>query len=325
MKHWRVLFYCCFTPLFLLVSISLTVIKTDSTFLFDFRVGQINLGRFGAALTSHCSVQSRSSLLLSCSISHLTSALQSSSLSFGLSKCPFQWSQSSVSEMFSGALSSSHLTRWQLIFQIGRAFNVWFHPPGRSFADKGGGNGDLSDNLKAALPSCWESDQDALTISSVSELDPTAVICMFWVRDSFWLAPRISMSCHISKESWTLAILCNVLCSAFFFFSESFSVFIVSKSGSSPAKIPWLARANSLPTTFSRRVLPVVFDYLLPITSPRREKLTSTPTPCGMIESMSCSTLERLADLECVSSCWCHLSVMSGNQNVLLLSIRSEW
>ena len=50
---------------------------------------------------------------------------------------------------------------------------------GRSFADKAGGKGDLSDSLNAAAPSCWESDQDALMISSVSEMYPTAVICLF--------------------------------------------------------------------------------------------------------------------------------------------------
>jgi hypothetical protein len=70
---------------------------------------------------------------------------------------------------------------------------------------------------------------------------------------------------------WTLAILCNVLSSASFFISESLSVFILSNFGSVRAKISLLSRANYLTTTFSRRVLPVVFDCLQPITSRPRE------------------------------------------------------
>ena len=142
---------------------------------------------------------------------------------------------------------------------------------------------------------------------------------------SFWVAGRFWLPCHISKKLWTLAILCNFLSSASFFISESSSVFVVSNSGSVPAKIPLLARANCLTRTFSRRVSPVVFDYLQPKTSWPREKLASTPTPCGMIENMSRGTLERSAYSECVTSCCCHQLVMSGNQNVLLISIGSEW
>jgi len=112
---------------------------------------------------------------------------------------------------------------------------------------------------------------------------------------------------------------------ASFFISESFSVFVVSNSGSVPARIPLLARANCLTTTVSRRVSPVVFDCLQPITSRPREKLASTPTPCGMIENMSRATLERSAYFECVSSCCRRQSGMSGIQNVLLISIGSEW
>jgi len=109
-------------------------------------------------------------------------------LSFGLSNSPFQFSQSSVSEMLSGALSSSLLTGWCLILRTQRTFKIWVCPPGRSFANKAGGKGDLSDNLNAAAPSCCKSDQDALTISSVSEMYPTAVICLFWARNSFCVA-----------------------------------------------------------------------------------------------------------------------------------------
>jgi len=324
-KHWRILSYFVFTPLFLLVSIALTVTNTFSACLFDFRVGWISLGTFGAALTSRCSWHSGSSMLLSWSISDSTSAAQSSSLSFGLSKSPFQLSQSSVSEMLSGALSSSLVTGWRLILQIRQTFKIWVHPPGRSFAGKSGGKGDLSDNLNAAAPSCWKSDHDALMISLVSEMYPTAVICMFWARDSFGVAHRFWLSCHISKKSWTLAILCSFLSSTSFSISKSLSVFALSNSGSVPAKISVLAQANCLTTTFSRRVSPLVFDCLQPITSRPRETLASTLTPCGMIENMSRATFEWSAYFECVPSCWCHQSTMSGIQNILLNSIGLEW
>jgi len=164
--------------------------------------------------------------------------------------------------MLSGARSLSLSTGWRLILQIRRTFKIWVLTPGRSFADKAGGKGDLSDNINAAAPSCWKSDQDALTISSVSKMYPTAVIYLFWARDSFWVARRFWLTCHISKRSWTFAIVCNFLSSASFFISESFSVFVVSNSGSVPAKIPLLARGNCPTTTFSRRVSPVVFDCL---------------------------------------------------------------
>jgi len=110
-KHWRILSYFLFTPLFLLVSISLTVINSFTSCLFDFRVGWINLGTFRTALTSCYSGYSGSSMLVSYSISDSTSAAQSSSLSFGLSKSPFQLSQSSLSEMLSGALHLWNVNR----------------------------------------------------------------------------------------------------------------------------------------------------------------------------------------------------------------------
>jgi len=324
-NYWRILSYFFFPPLFLRVSAALTVLKTFSACVFDFRVSRTTPGTFGTALTSCCPGHSGSSMQLFCSISESSSAAQSSSLSFGLSKLPFQCSQSSVSEMFSGALSSSLSTGWRLILRIRRTFKIWVRPPRSSFADKAGGKGDLSDNLNAAAQSCWKSDQDALTISSVSKMYPTVVICLFWARDYFCVARRFWLPCHISKKSWTLAILCNFLSSASFFISESLSVLMVSNSGSVPAKIPLLARANCLTTTFSRRVSPVVFDWLQPITSRPMEKLASTPTPCGMIENMSRATLERSAYFQCVSCCCRHQSVMSGIQNVLLISIGSEW
>jgi len=154
---------------------------------------------------------------------------------------------------------------------------------------------------------------------------PTAVICLFWVRDSYWVASRFWLPCHISKKSWTLAIVCNFLSSTSFFISELLSVSGVSNSPSVPAKIQLLAQSNWLITTFSQRVSPVVFDCLHQITSRPREKLDSATTPCGMIENMSWATLEKSAYFECVSSCWRQQSVMSGIQNVLLISIGSEW
>jgi len=266
-NHWRSLSYFFFPPLFLHVSTALTVTKTFSACLFDFSVGRTNPGTVGAALTSCCSGDSGSWMQLLCTIPDSSSAAQSSSVSFGLSKWPFQFSQSSVSEMLSGVLSSSLSTGWLFIVQSRRIFKIWVLTPGRSFADQAGGKGDLSDSLNAAAPSCGKSEQDALMISFVSEMYPMAVICVFWVQDSFCVACMFWLPCHISKMSWTLAILCNFLSSASFFISESFSVFLVSNSGPVSAKIPLLARTNCLTMTFSRTVSPVVFDCLQQITS----------------------------------------------------------
>jgi len=317
-KHWQILSDFFFTPLFLLVPVALTNTNTLSACHFDFHVGRLNPGTFGAALTSRCSGHSESLIPSSCSVSDQTSAAQSSSVSFGLSKSPFQSSQSMVSEMIWGVLSSSPSTGWWLILQIRRKFNNWVRPPRRSFADKTGGKVDLSDSLNAATPSYWKTDQDAVRISSMSEIHSTAIICIFWVRDSFCVAHRFWLPCHISQMAWTLAILCNVL-------SESFPVFVVSNAGSSPTKMRVLARPNCLTMTFLRRVSPVGVDCLQPITSRPREKLDSTLPPCGMIENVLHATLERSAYFECIPSCWRHQSVMSGNQNLLLISIGSEW
>jgi hypothetical protein len=46
----------------------------------------------------------------------------------------------------------------------------------------------------------------------------------------------------------------------------------------------------------------LVFDFLQPIISWPREKLTSTQTLYGMIAKMSHDTLERSAYVRCVSS-----------------------
>jgi len=324
-KHWRILSYIVFTPLFLLVSIALTVVNTFSACLFDLRVGWINPGTFGVALTSCCPGHSRSSILLSCSISDSISAAEWSLLSSGLSQSPFQLNQSTVSKMVSGKLSSSLSSGWRLIIRIQQIFNIWVRSLGKSFADRGGGKWGLSDDSIAAASSCWKSDHDALMIASKSEIYPTVVICLVWAQDSFWVARRFWLPCHISKPSWTLDILFNCIFFAAFLILVSFSVFVVSHSGSAPAKIPLLARANCLTTTLWQRVSPVVIDSLRPITSQRREKQASTPTQCGLIEKMTCVTYQRWAYIEWIPSCWHHQSVISGNQHVLPISIGTEW
>ena len=321
----HILSYFFLPPLFLRISTALTVTNTFSACLFHFHVGRTNPGTSAVALTSCCCGNSGCSMELLCSISDSSSAAQTSSLALGLSKSPFQFTWSSMSEMLYSAQSLSLLTGWLVILRIRRAFNVWVCPPGRSFADKAGCKGDLSDNLNAAAQSCWWSDQDALRIFSVSEMYPTAVICSFVARDSLLVACRFRQLCHISNQLWTLAILCKFLSSASFCISESFSVFLDINSGSVPATILILGRATSLTTTFSRRVSPVVFDCLQLLTSCPREQLVSTPTTCGMIEKMSRTQLEKYAYFVCVSSCCRHQSVMSGIQNVLLISIGSKW
>jgi hypothetical protein len=126
---------------------------------------------------------------------------------------------------------------------------------------------------------------------------------LFWVRDFFCVARRFWLPCHISKKSWTFAILCNFHSSASFFNSKSFSVSAVSNTAQSPANLPLLARANYLTTTFSLTISPVVLDCLQLITSRPREKLASTPTPWGIIENMLRAALEKSAYFEWVSSC----------------------
>jgi len=253
------------------------------------------------------------------------SAAHSSSLSLGLSKSPFQFSHLSVSKMLSGVLSSSLQIGWWLIVWIWRIFKISACPPGRSFADKYGGRGDLSDNLNVAPPLWWKSQLEALMISSVSEMYSTAVICLHWARDSHCVAHSFWLRWHMSKKSLTLAILRNLLSSDSFFISEEFSEFVVSDSRLTPPKITSLAWGNCLTMIFSQMDLPVVIDSPQATTSRPREKLASSSTPCGMRKNMSHVTLERSAYFECISSCWRHLLIMSGIQNVLLISIGPEW
>ena len=61
-KLWRILSYFFFTPWFLLFLIPLIFTNTFSAHLFDFCVGRINPGTFGAALTSRSHGHSVSSM-----------------------------------------------------------------------------------------------------------------------------------------------------------------------------------------------------------------------------------------------------------------------
>jgi len=144
--QWRIPSCFVLIRLLLLVSSILTVITSFSAFFFDRRIGRFYPGTFGAALTFCCWRVSESSLPLSSTIYDSLSASLLSLLWFGLSKSPFQLSQFSVSGMPSGELCSSLSAEWLLICLIWRIFNTWVCPPGRSFADKAGGTGDLSNN-----------------------------------------------------------------------------------------------------------------------------------------------------------------------------------
>ena len=119
----------------------------------------------------------------------------------------------------------------------------------------------------------------------------------------------------------------SVQCSFFWLYLHFrvVSVFIVSNTGSLPANIPLFVSANYHTTTFFWRVSPELFHCLQPITSRSREKLASTPTACSVIQKMSCATLQRSAYLECVSFFCRNQSVISGMQNILLISIGSKW
>jgi len=297
--YWCILSYCLLILLFFLNSIAMTINNTFSACLIHFPVGRMNPGTSRRALASCCSGLSWSLIPLSRSIIDLMSAAQLSSLSIGLTKWIFQFGLLSMSEMLSSVLTSSVSTGWWWILLIRRTVIIWVRPPGRPFADKAGGKGDLSDNVKAATPSCWKSNLDALMISSVSEMHPMAVLCFLWVWDSSCIATRFWPPCHISKMSWTLAILVNCLASASLFISKSFAVFSVFNTGSSPPNIPLLARSTCLTRTLSHRASPVVFDCLQLIISRARQIPASTVTPCGIIENMSHATLERSVYIEC--------------------------
>jgi len=153
--------------------------------------------------------------------------------------------------MLSGAQFSWPSAGWRSILYNWWTFNTSVHPPGHSCADKAGGNGDLCENLHAAIISSWKFDQDALMLSSVSEMYPRAVICLFWAHDSICVAHRFWLPCHIFKKSWILAILCNYVSTASLLNSKSLLVSDVFSAASSTADIQLLTRDSCLTSTFS--------------------------------------------------------------------------
>ena len=133
-------------PLFLVVSIALTIINTFSDLCVDFIVRLRTSGTLGVGLISRYSGLFGSSMPLYCSTSDSLFASQSYSLLFGLSKSPFQLSQFLVLEMVSGALSSPlSAGSWSNIF-IQWTLNTCVCSPGRFIADQACGKGEISGN-----------------------------------------------------------------------------------------------------------------------------------------------------------------------------------
>jgi len=164
-----------------------------------------------------------------------------------------------------------------------------------------------------------------LMIFWVSEMDLTAVICLFWVPSSICISCRFWLTCHISNKAWTLAILCNILCSTTLIISELFSVFIVSNAGSLPASIRISTWANCHTMSVLQMLLPVVSDSLHLITSPPRKILASTTTSCDMTENMLHAAMLWSAYFVSFLFRWHQQSVISGIQIVMLSSIALEW
>ena len=133
---WCVSYYVFSISILLVASIVLTITNTFPACQFDFRVSQINLEKFCAAHTSCRSELSGSSMQSPHSESDSTSASQSSSLSFGLHKLPYQTSQFPVTKILPGAPSASLSTGWRSILPIWQPFNIWVRPPVRYFAEK---------------------------------------------------------------------------------------------------------------------------------------------------------------------------------------------
>jgi len=188
-----------------------------------------------------------------------------------------------------------------------------------------GGKGDLSDNVNAAWPTCWKFDQDDLMISLDSEMYSMTVICWFSAWDLFCAGRRFWLPCHFTNNWWTLAIWCNFLSSTSCVNSKCYAVSAFSDAEQLPTNILLLARGNNLTDFFARSVSPVVLDCLQQITRRPRDILGFTEIPCGIIDSVSHATLQRSAYCECLSTCWHHQPVISVNQNVLLISMGSEW
>ena len=205
--------------------------------------------------------------------------------------------------MLSGVISSWIPAAWRSILLIRRTFNSWVCPPRIFFAGKAGGQGDISDNLNTATPSCQKVVYDALTISPVCEMYFIAAMCLFWAKQSFCMAYRFRLRRNISEKSWTLAILYRWLAADSLFISMLFLVYILFNAGLLAADILLLIGANCCSTTVSQWGLHVVFDFLQPISSHAREKLASTLTPCCLIENLPPVTLERSNNFDYVSTC----------------------
>jgi hypothetical protein len=188
------------------------------------------------------------------SILNSLSTSQSSLLSLGVFKSQFLLSQLLVGTRLIGALTTSLTTGWQWILFIWWSFIACVHSPARFSADKVGGKGDLSHNLHSATQSCWKFDQNALTISSVSEIYARAVISLFQGWDFVIVAHTHWMPSHITKMPWSLDMLSSSLSSAPVISSKWFWGSIESNTTSSPANIPLLAPANCLDVTVSQRV-----------------------------------------------------------------------
>jgi hypothetical protein len=101
-------------------------------------------------------------------------------------------------------------------------------------------------------------------------------------------------------------------------------VLVASNGGSLPGNNPLLPRANCVTTTFSWMVSACGFWLPPPHHVVPKGNWASIVMPWGMIGNMLRATLERSAYIEYVLSCWDYQSVISVNQNVLLVPIGSQ-
>ena len=207
------------------------------------------------ALTSWYSGLSEPLKPLPSSILDSSSASQSSLLLFGLSKSPFLITPCLVLETISGVLSSSLSAGWHSILLIRRMFDTWVHLPGRSFADNAGGKGDHCNTLYVAIRTCGHFIQDALMISSVSEMYALGVICMFWVQDSFLVACRFWLPCHTSKWHRPLPFCAFIFPQPGCSIPSRYQFQVVSNAAQLVVNVPWLAQAHCITTTFSLECL----------------------------------------------------------------------
>jgi len=246
--HWPILSSVFLISVFFLVWIIFTVIKTLWAIYYGFCISRINPGTFCEAIIIRCTRDCASSMPLSSNMLDSLFASQLFSLSFGLSKSPLQSSQFSLSEIHSGSLAFSMSAGWWLIRFIRGTFNTWVRHPGRSFADKAVGTGGIFDNLNVAAPSCCKFDQDTLATSSVSEIYPMAVICLFWARYSFCVEYRFWLQWHMSKSCRPWPFRAKAFVLPLSTFPSRYQYLFCPKHASSPADNPWLPWANYLTT-----------------------------------------------------------------------------